>query len=257
MQFSDVHVGNEANRPVHQRLVAAVDLVSERKPAFVIDTGDLTAHPVYGPEPEYLAEFDEYRRYTDDLTVPLYVVPGNHDIGYSHPIHPRSTGEPWGDYTQLVAVFREKIGPLDQSFEREGVRFVLLNNNPRRSGEPGHLSAAQLAWTEGELKHGQPTFIFCHVEVLEHGTGAPWGDSSQALSDLCRTYGVIAVAYGHRHELHVTERKGTVYIMCPDLKVKGHRGVLEYRVCADHFELWHVDVCARTETRLAHHHYGP
>ena len=255
VQFSDVHVGNKNNLPVHDRLVAAVGLVNARKPAFVIDTGDMTTHPVYGAEPEYLAELDAYRRYTDKLTVPLHTVPGNHDIGYSHPKRPRSNGEPWGDHAQLVAAYRKKIGPLDQSFGHGGFRFLLLNNNPTSSKEPGHLSATQLAWIEDELKRGQPAFIFCHVQTLENGTGEPWGDSAARLARLCSRYGVAAVGYGHRHELHVTELGGTAYIMCPDLKVQGHQSVLEYRVYADCFELWRLDVLTGTEARVARHRY--
>ena len=82
LQFSDVHVGNDINKPVHKRLVAAVTLANALKPSFVIDSGDMTTHPVYEANPENLAELDEYRKYIAHLTIPIYPLPGNHDIGY-------------------------------------------------------------------------------------------------------------------------------------------------------------------------------
>ena len=243
MQFSDVHIGSTHNRPLHRRLQAAVALTKALKPAFVIDTGDVTSHPVYRACDEYLAELDDYRRYVDLLDCPLYVVPGNHDIGYADPGDDTwGEGHPWGDHRRLVEAFEFMIGPLDQSLLHHGMRFVLANNNPRTSGEPGALSLDQLAWIERELAHGEVTLLFFHVELLERGTGPLWGASARTLAGLCAEYGVPAVAYGHRHQLRVTALDGTHYIMCPDLYVPDHQHILQYRVFADRFELWRYHV---------------
>ena len=250
IQFSDAHVGNPANLPRHDRLAAAVELANARKPAFVIDTGDVASHPVYGAQAEYLAEFDGYLEHVARLAPPLYVVPGNHDIGYPEPAAPRADGTPWGDYRELVEAYRLRFAVLDQSFVHSGFRFVLVNNNPRTSKGPGHISAEQFDWIERELACGQTTFVFCHVEVLHEGVGEPWGPSSERLSALCRRHGVPAVAYGHRHEMHLTPLDGTLYVMCPDLKVPGHQAILEYRLFAGHFDLWSFDVLSGQGERL-------
>lgn len=255
MQFSDVHVGNRVNRPVHKRLQAAVKLANAKKISFVIDTGDITNNPVYGPKPEYLAELDEYLKYVNKLKVPIYIVPGNHDIGYSNPVGTRSNGQPWGEYKALVKAYREKIGPLDQSFTYKGFQFLLVNNNPKTSGGPGYLSDKQLAWIEKILQKGRPTLLFCHVQVLFNGVGEPWGDSSKALVNLCRKYGVISVAYGHKHEMHVKILDGTLYIMCPDLKVSKHRDILEYQVYDDHIVIWKVNVFTGDKEQLVTHRF--
>jgi len=252
VQFSDVHVGSKHNQPLHRRLQAAVALTKALKPAFVIDTGDVTTHPVYRACEEYLAELDDYRRYADSLACPLYVVPGNHDIGYADPGNDTwGDGHPWGDHTRLVEAFEFMIGPLDQSFCHKGMRFVLVNNNPVASGEPGALSLEQLAWIEQELARGETAFVFCHVELLERGTGPLWGASAKTLAGLCKDYGVPAVAYGHRHQLRVTPVEGTHYIMCPDLYVPGHEHILQYRVFARRFELWRYHVFSGLGEQLA------
>ena len=243
VQISDVHVGNEVNRPVHERLQAAVQLANKLEPAFVIDTGDIATHPVYGASEGNLAEFDEYKAYVASLKMPLYVVPGNHDIGYADPGESTwGKGNPWGRYEDLVAAYEETIGPLDQSFSRDGYRFVLVNNNPAITKGTGVLSSQQLHWLEDELKRDEVTFIFCHVQILEEGTGSPWGQAAQILVGLCRQYGVPAVAYGHKHEIHIRSMRETQYIMAPDLKVLDHRGILQYRIFSDCFTLWLYDV---------------
>ena len=258
VQISDVHVGNEVNRPSHERLQAAVRLANCLKPAFVIDTGDIATHPVYCASESNLAEFDEYKRYVALLEMPLYVVPGNHDIGYADPGESTwGKGNPWGRYEDLVAAFEATIGPLDQSFNWCGFRFVLVNNNPVITKGTGVLSSQQLHWLEEELKRDEVTFIFCHVQLLKEGTGSPWGQAAQTLVGLCYQYGVPAVAYGHKHEIHIRAMKGTQYIMVPDLKVPDHRGVLQYRIFSDHFALWLYDVFTGEGKQLGIFPYPP
>ena len=244
LQLSDVHVGAEDNRPHHRRLAAAVALANALRPAFVIDTGDVATHPVYAARPEHLAELAEYGRYVSALDMPLHVVPGNHDIGYFEPGDNTTWGDGqlWADSDELEPVFEQEIGPLDQAFESHGFRFVLVNNNPAVTKGPGALSPSQLQFLAGELMKGQTTFVFCHVELLEQGTGPLWGEAANSVAALCREHGVPAVSYGHRHRLHLVKRDRTLYIMCPDLKVPGHDEVLQYRLWLDHFDLWRLNV---------------
>ena len=253
MQFSDVHVGNDTNKPVHKRLVAAVNLANAIKPSFVIDSGDMTTHPVYKANPENLAEFDEYRKYVAHLTMPIYPLPGNHDIGYFD-----YTGSKYEkDCEPLIAAYKKKIGPLKRSFTQQGFRFILFNNNPPLSGRPGHIAEETFEWIEGGLEQGEKAFLFCHVQVLENGTGPPWGDSARRLVALCDKYGVVAVAYGHQHALHIKALNGTKYIMCPDLKNAGHQGVLQYRIFRDRFELWLYDVFSQKGKRITDSDFSP
>jgi len=256
VQFSDVHVGNKANLPIHKRLAAAVKLANRLEPDFVIDTGDMTTHPVYEASAANLAEYDQYKKYVAPLTMPLYNVPGNHDIGYFEPGgHTWGGGKPWGNYEELVAAYKRAFGPLDQSFTHKGFRFVLFDDNPPISRQPGRLTTKQLAWIEGELTKGETAFLFCHVQVLRDGTGPPWGKSAQRLVELCKRHAVAAVAYGHQHQLHSKTLDGTQYIMCPDLKVPGHQGVCQYRVFADRFELWLFDVFSQKGAQVGSYRY--
>ena len=256
-QWSDVHVGNAINEPDHVRLNAAVALANALQPAFVINSGDMTSSPVYDPTPENLAEYDDYLDYVAPLTVPRYDLPGNHELGY-----PDATGPPYSlDYEGLVAAYEDKLGPLNRSFTCRGFRFILFNNNPRMSRLPGYVDPATMSWIESELSagaaQGEKAFLFCHVPLLENGTGTPWGDSAEHLADLAQQYDAIMVGYGHQHASHVTTRDGTQYVMCPDLKVDGHQSVNEYTVYGDHFELRQIDVFSQESTLIGSYNFTP
>lgn len=246
MQFTDVHVGNNRNKPVHTRLEAAVALANMLNPDFVIDTGDITGNPVRGITHESLAEFDTYRQYTSSLNMPLYILPGNHDIGYFNAKDdPRDIT--WGDYSILTAHFEKIIGPLNQSFVHRNGRFILANNVGEYSRMPGYLSAQQLIWIESEmrtaLQNSEDTFLFVHIPVVtKDGSNKPWGNSSAALVSLCNQYKVNLVTFGHDHKPFQLLLDDTLYIEGPDLSVAGHENVLQYRVFEGHFEIWRFNV---------------
>lgn len=246
IQISDVHVGNPENVPEHVRFVRSVELINDLSPSFVIDTGDIATHPVYRARKSYLAELAEYRTYVSGLGCPLYVIPGNHDIGYSRPHRTRwGGGQRWGYHKRLAESFEREIGPLDQCFDHGRYRFVLANNNPRRTKQPGSLSRAQLTWLHRLLKARRPTFLLFHVNLFWRGDGALWGRAAREIAVLCREYPVVLVAYGHSHDLKVRLYEGTLYIMAPDLKVPGHNSILQYRVYRERVEVWEWDVTSR------------
>lgn len=251
MQFSDVHVGANINEPTHTRLNAAVSLANTIEPSFVINSGDMTDHPVYSASPENLYEYYEYLSYVEPLSMPIYESPGNHDIGYLNYIG--TTYEE--DYETLVSNYEAIIGPLNQSFTHQGFRFILINNNPPLSKSAGHISEETFHWIEKELQQGEKDFIFCHVQLLENSTGLPWGPSAERLVDLCMQYKVVAVGYGHQHASHVKALNGTQYIMCPDLKHNGHQTVYQYQVFDDYFKLWQYDVYSQQGDLMGKFYY--
>lgn len=245
MQISDAHVGAEDNEPIHKRLRAAVKLANSLKVDLVIDTGDMANNPVHAATEHNFQQLAKYKNYMAKLKMPYYVVPGNHDIGYyDNDKDPRKVKFADGDI--LSSRFQKEIGPLDQSFVFHNYRFILANNNPPYGKQPGYLSERQLAWIRHELQRAaaskQKALLFLHVPVLDHSKNVPWGVSSKKLAKLVKQYNVPLVTYGHVHESHRTELDGTCYVMCPDLKVKGHTILHVYRFYNDYFELWNYDV---------------
>ena len=90
----------------------AIEAANRLRPAFVVVTGDLTNRQ--GDS----AQIAEYRRIASglDRSIPLYNVPGNHDLGL--PLSPGS-----------VASYRAIYGPDYYTFERNGVLGVVINSS--------------------------------------------------------------------------------------------------------------------------------
>jgi 3',5'-cyclic AMP phosphodiesterase CpdA len=164
------------------------------RPAFVVATGDMIegldddAAPAQWREVERLLE--PYRR------LPLYAVPGNHDIwsAESERLFERHTGRP------------RRFG-----FDYGNAHFTILDNS--RSEE---LSAEELSFLESDLKAhaAQPVkFVFSHRPswLIDVAVRNP----DFALHQLARQYGVRYVIAGHVHQLLRFELDGVTYLSMP------------------------------------------
>jgi Icc protein len=181
-QLSDPHVA-EAGRLIEDRidtaahLAAAVEHVNRLAPAAVLVTGDLVDS---GAPTQYA----ELRRLLDRLTVPRYLLPGNHDdretLRAAFPDHLELHGRPWCDYVV-------DVGPM---------RLVCLDTT--RPGEAGgRLEAEQLAWLEATLagEADLPTLV-----ALHHPPFATGIDHMDAMAlDVHDAAGLEAVVGRHRH----------------------------------------------------------
>src|SRR5262249_35404947 len=150
-QITDTHIStsDSANdrvfrTPEHlERAVAHLNGLDPR-PDVVLATGDL----VERGEP---VEYARLRSILDRLTMPLYVVPGNHDCR-----------------EHLARAFADRgylpgSGFLQYTVESWPVRLIGLDTNV--PGEPGgRLCAERLGWLEARLAEApsRPTVVFMH-----------------------------------------------------------------------------------------------
>ena len=176
---------------------------------FVIHTGDLMEEPSSWAARTYLA-------LVSHLQVPVYSVPGNHDV---YNPHLGDLEAPWwaklavGSETEKR--YREWFGPSWHTFSYRGSHFVALNSLIINSGLPEEV--AQWAWLEERLadiaasepEHlllvtHMPLFIRHPYEDLDatdfrnrYLLIAPPG--RDRLLHLIRRYHVTAVLCGHLH----------------------------------------------------------
>ena len=191
VQISDSHIGFDkaANTDVTGTLRAAVAKIraAADPPAFVLHTGDLT----HLSKP---AEFDTLQQVLSELSVPIFYVPGEHDVLEDDG---RSYLARFGKGTQ---------GAGWHSFDQGGVHFVgLVNVVDLKAGGLGTLGAEQLAWLEKDLKHlksSTPVVVFAHIPLWSVYPEWGWGtdDSERALSSLKR-FGSVSVLNGHIHQV--------------------------------------------------------
>jgi 3',5'-cyclic AMP phosphodiesterase CpdA len=208
-QITDLHIrprGKVAYERVdtNAMLEAAVATIEAlpRKPDLVIATGDLT-------DCGLAAEYQVLRELLKPLSMPVYLVPGNHDRR-----------------AELLAEFgpdgylRSDDGFLHYTVEGHELRLVGLDSVVPGHGH-GEMCAARLAWLEGRLgeKPEQPTLIFMHHPPF--GTGLADMDrincrNGKAMAAVLKRFGNIErVVCGHHHRPITVRWGGTIGSVAP------------------------------------------
>ena len=191
VQISDSHIGFEkpANTDVTATLRAAVAKIkaAPEQPSFVLHTGDLT----HLSKP---SEFDTLQQVLTDLSLPVFYVPGEHDVleddgkSYLQRFGKGTQGDGW------------------YSFDQGGVHFIgLVNVVNLKAGGLGTLGVEQLEWLEKDVKRltsSTPIVVFAHIPLWSVYPEWGWGtdDSARALSYLKR-FGSVSVLNGHIHQV--------------------------------------------------------
>ena len=208
-QITDLHVrprGKVAYERVdtNAMLEAAVATIEAlpRKPDLVIATGDLA-------DCGLAAEYKVLRELLEPLSMPVYLVPGNHDRR-----------------AELLAEFgsdgylRNGDGFLHYTVEGHELRLIGLDTVVPGHGH-GEMCAARLAWLEGRLgeKPEQPTLIFMHHPPF--GTGLADMDrincrNGKAMAAVIKRFdNVERVVCGHHHRPITVRWGGTIGSVAP------------------------------------------
>ena len=190
VQISDSHIGFDkpANTDVIATLRAAIAKIKAepQAPAFVLHTGDLT----HLSKP---SEFDTLQQVLSELSVPVFYVPGEHDVldddgkGFLQRFGKGTHGAGW------------------HSFDQGGVHFIgLVNVVNLKAGGLGTLGTEQLEWLEKDvkrLKSSTPIVVFAHIPLWSVYPEWGWGtdDGARALGYLKR-FGSVTVLNGHIHQ---------------------------------------------------------
>jgi plastocyanin len=191
VQISDSHIGfnKPANTDVTATLRQAVAKIkaAPEAPSFVLHTGDLT----HLSKP---SEFDTLQQVMSELSVPVFYVPGEHDVLED-------------DGASYLARFGKGTqGAGWHSFDQNGVHFIgLVNVVNLKAGGLGTLGDEQLAWLEKDVKgltSSTPVVVFAHIPLWSVYPEWGWGtdDSARALSYLKR-FGSVSVLNGHIHQV--------------------------------------------------------
>jgi Icc protein len=191
VQISDSHIGFDkpANTDVTATLRAAIAKIKAEpeQPSFVLHTGDLT----HLSKP---AEFDTLQQVLSELSVPVFYVPGEHDV----------LGDDGQSYLQRFGKGTQGAGW--HSFDKDGVHFIgLVNVVNLKAGGLGNLGNEQIEWLEKDvarLKSSTPVVVFAHIPLWSVYPEWGWGtdDSARALSYLKR-FGSVSVLNGHIHQV--------------------------------------------------------
>jgi hypothetical protein len=166
------------------------------QPEFVMSVGDLiegyTTDTV-----ELKRQWDEFDGFVNQLDMPFFYVPGNHDL--TNPVQEK--------------IWAQRLGPTHYSFVYKNILFIALNSEDQTRGSGrGTISTEQYEWIKKTLAAHttvQWTFLFMHQPLwVQEENPARWFDVEKLLADRKHT-----VFVGHRHHYVQYERNKSNYYM--------------------------------------------
>ena len=192
VQLSDSHIGfnkppNADARATFAEAIAKVKALPQQ-PDFIIHTGDVS-------QLSRDAEFDDAEQMLKATGLPVFYVPGEHDML-----------DPDGGKAFLNRFGKGAKGAGWYSFDHRGVHFIaLVNVADLKPGGMGNLGAEQLAWLKSDLaahSSSTPIVVFAHIPLWTVYADWGWGtdDAANALKLLAR-FGSVTVLNGHIHQI--------------------------------------------------------
>ncbi|MEO7768809.1 MAG: PQQ-binding-like beta-propeller repeat protein, partial [Ferruginibacter sp.] len=172
--ISDTHINSSNEVPEEDLRRTVRDINSMTDIAFVVITGDIT-------EMGTNEELKLAKQILDSLDIPWYIIPGNHDTGWSE-----SGG----------VMFSTVFGNDKFMFEYNGIQFLGCASGPYVRMSDGHVPRDAVNWLKTTLKHispGQPVIFFNHYPVNDAL------DNWYEITDLLRKHNTWAVLCGHGH----------------------------------------------------------
>lgn len=172
--ISDTHIGspNGSAEEDLRRTVRDINAMSDV--AFVVLTGDIT-------ELGTNEEIKLAKQILDSLDIPWYIIPGNHDTGWSE-----SGG----------VMFTTVFGYDKFSFEFNGIKFLGCASGPYVRMSDGHVPRDAVNWLDKELKKvkkNQPVIFLNHYPI-DNGL-----DNWYEITDRLRKHNTWAILCGHGH----------------------------------------------------------
>ena len=215
VQLTDLHIrepgrlayGRIDTAPYLQRAVQTV-LRLRQVPDAVVITGDLSDFGRAG-------EYAHLAQLLAPLTMPVYLMPGNHDS-----VEAMRSAFP--DHSELTPVNDGALAPF-VLWVREvaGIRLIALDTVVAGAAH-GSLCEHRLAWLDRTLSAAphQPTIVAMHHPPFATGIGHMDGiglrDGSDALADVVRRNPQVErVICGHLHRPIVRRFGGTVAMTAP------------------------------------------
>jgi outer membrane protein assembly factor BamB len=174
IHISDTHIGSPNGLAEEDLRRTVRDINQVNDVAFVIITGDITE---LGTD----RELETAKRILDSLKVKYYIIPGNHDSGWSE-----SGG----------VSFTRIFGYDKFQFDYNGIRFIGCASGPYVRMSDGHIPRDAIVWLDSLLEKTpkQQPVIFCNHYPLDNGL-----DNWYEVTDRLKKQNTILAICGHGH----------------------------------------------------------
>ncbi|MDK3021288.1 metallophosphoesterase [Cupriavidus taiwanensis] len=204
----------ELNRLANERARKAIHEAKRYNPSFVIHLGDIV-HPIPSHAGFHEAA-ENYRQMAAVLECPVYLTPGNHDVGDKPwPLAPVAQIAP-----DFMRAYEREFGAQWLEWQHQDCRFLVLNTSLLNSGLPEELE--QQRWFEQALAKGKGrTFLSLHYPPYVRDADEPSHydnidePARSWLLDLLAEHRVEAVFCGHVHNLWYDQYGDTEIYLLP------------------------------------------
>ncbi|MBU7004340.1 MAG: metallophosphoesterase [Theionarchaea archaeon] len=192
--------------------MSIIEEVNEASPEFLLHLGDCVSISTEATIGRFSTELEE-------LDVPFYITPGNHDIK--------------GNSTLFYASFETG----NYYFDHSGIRFISLDSSNQS------LSEDQFSWLENALEISGRKVVFTHVPPYHPSNfeyhGFHDAGIAKRFGEMMVNHGVELVISGHIHTFNHTRMDST------DFVISGGGGGRLYAQPGQggyqHFTIFHVD----------------
>lgn len=186
--LSDTHIGSPDGRAEEDLRRSVADINQMTDIAFVVVTGDITE---LGTDAQLVLAKDILSR----LNVPWYVIPGNHDFGWSE-----SGG----------VSFHRTFGYDRFSFDYNGIRFAGCASGPLIRMSDGHIPRDAVLWLDSTLRKTPASLplVFLNHYPLDNAL-----DNWYEAIDRLKGHNTLAVLCGHGHSNHALNFEGIPAVM--------------------------------------------
>jgi 3',5'-cyclic AMP phosphodiesterase CpdA len=201
--FSFIVVGdNRSGDGIYTQLIS---LMMERRPAFIVNTGDLISKP--GDKQQWT----KFWEMSKPILAPYFLAVGNHEVHAGVP--------------QSETIYKEQVdlpgNKLYYSFSAGNSLFIVLDSNLR--GQEKKITGEQFTWLEGVLAQTRQKhkFVFLHHPLYTslgkghhaHDSLDKYPEDRDRLEALFIKYKVDAVFAGHEHYYERRTKDGIFHII--------------------------------------------
>ncbi|MFC3561484.1 outer membrane protein assembly factor BamB family protein [Pedobacter jamesrossensis] len=178
---TDTHVGSSTGEEDLRRTVADINELKDID--FVIVTGDITEMGTNN-------ELKLAKEILSGLNITYYIIPGNHDTGWSESGGVR---------------FTEEFGNDKFTFDHNGYRFIGCASGPYVRMSDGHIPRDATVWLDSVLKATPKNMpiIFANHYPLDNSL-----DNWYEATDKLKKYNVQYAICGHGHNNHALNFEG-------------------------------------------------
>ena len=161
-----------------------------------------------------LALYERHNRLMSQIGIPIWNVPGNHDLNQQSP-----------NRTYATQTYKSVFGPDYYSFDYGQVHFLALNNigyKGKGKGYEGHIDDNQLKWIKNDLKDVSPDKL---IMIITHIPLITYADN--------RTFPGSINTVNFDELLQILKRFQYIYT------ISGHDTSNSWKVEVDHTHGWH------------------